>query len=96
MPTSNPETIALNQPRLPVTLGSIEEFANDPVLQMRRLWARHGEVCALQQDSQRLHFVFGPEYTRQVLSDEQRFHALFFAVRGPRKSACSGGSLLAC
>jgi cytochrome P450 len=72
---------------LPVTLGRIEEFARDPAVTMRRLWARHGEVAALQEDAHRLHFVFGPQYTKQVLCDEARFHALFFAVRGPRRSA---------
>lgn len=72
---------------LPVSVGKIEDFARDPVICMRRLWARHGEICALQEDAQRLHFVFGPQYIRQVLSDESRFHALFFAVRGSRKSA---------
>jgi cytochrome P450 len=72
---------------LPVTLGRIEDFARDPVVTMRRLWARHGEVCAFQDDTQRVHFAFGPQYVRQVLSDESRFHAVFFAIRGPRRSA---------
>lgn len=72
---------------LPVMLGRIEDFAKDPVVTMRRLWARHGDVCALQEEAQRVHFVFGPQYVRQVLSDESRFHAVFFAIRGPRKSA---------
>lgn len=73
--------------RLPVTEGTIEEFARDPVVGMRRLWAEHGDVCALQEDAQRVHFAFGPQYVRQILSDEQRFHARFFAIRGPRRSA---------
>lgn len=81
--SASPE--ALN--RLPVTKGSIAEFANDPVVCMRRLWATHGEVAALEEETQRLHFVFGPTYTRQVLSDPQRFHSQFFALRGSRKSA---------
>lgn len=72
---------------LPVTRGRISDFADDPVRSMRRLWAAHGELAALQEESQRLHFVFGPRYTRQVLSDSQRFHSQFFALRGARKSA---------
>ncbi len=73
--------------RLPVTFGKITDFANDPIVGMRRLWATHGEICAYQEETQRIHFVFGPTYTKQVLSDSQRFHASFFAIRGPRKSA---------
>ena len=68
-------------------LGRIEEFARNPVTVMRNLWARHGDVAALQEDTQRLYFVFGPSYIRQVLTDENRFHSQFFAVRGGRKSA---------
>lgn len=80
LPPTQPE-------RLPVSEGRIEEFARDPVVGMRRLWAEHGDICALQEDAQRVHFVFGPQYVRQVLSDEHNFHAQFFAIRGPRKSA---------
>jgi cytochrome P450 len=72
---------------LPVTVGEIAEFARDPYVCMHDLWRRHGEVAALQEDAQRLYFVFGPEYTRQVLSDSQRFHSQFFAIRGSRNSA---------
>lgn len=72
---------------LPITLGSIAGFADDPALCMRQLRSRHGEIAALQEGSHRVHFVFGPNYTRQVLSDNQRFHSQFFAIRGPRRSA---------
>jgi cytochrome P450 len=74
-------------PELPVTLGAISDFARDPYVCMNDLWERHGEIAALQEDTQRIHFVFGPEYTKQVLSDPQRFHSRFFAIRGPRNSA---------
>lgn len=77
----------LVSPHLPVTVGEIAQFARDPIDCMRGLWRTHGEIAALQEDTQRLHFVFGPEYTKQVLSDSQRFHSWFFAVRGPRHSA---------
>lgn len=72
---------------LPITHGRIADFAADPASCMRALHAAHGDVCALQEGSQRLYFVFGPNHTRQVLSDSQRFHSQFFAIRGPRKSA---------
>lgn len=72
---------------LPVTVGRIADFAADPIVCMRRLWARHGDVAALQEGTQRIYFVFGPEYNKQVLSDAQRFHSRFFTLRGPRNSA---------
>lgn len=72
---------------LPVTVGRIADFADDPVVCMRRLWARHGHIAALQEDTQRVYFIFGPEYNKQVLSDSQRFHSRFFTLRGPRRSA---------
>lgn len=72
---------------LPITKGRIADFADDPAVCMRNLWRTHGEVAALEEGDQRLYFVFGPTYTRQVLSDAQRFHSQFFAIRGPRKSA---------
>jgi cytochrome P450 len=87
MPVEITDSPTPSAPKLPVTVGRFEDFARDPVSSMRQLWARHGEVCALQEDALRVHFVFGPEYIRQVLTDEARFHSQFFAVRGPRKSA---------
>ncbi|WP_437202587.1 cytochrome P450 [Planctomicrobium sp. SH664] len=72
---------------LPVTHGRIADFADDPVSCMRQLWQTHGDVAALEEEGQRLHFVFGPQYVKQVLSDSARFYSQFFAIRGPRKSA---------
>ena len=77
--------IATGQP--PVLHGSVADFARDPIHTMRQLWALHGEVAALQEESNRLYFVFGPTFNHYVLSDTKRFHSQFFAVRGPRKSA---------
>jgi len=72
---------------LPITFGRVADFAEDAVSCMRRLRVAHGDVAALQEGTQRIHFVFGPTYTKQVLSDSVRFHSHFFAVRGPKKSA---------
>lgn len=72
---------------LPVTVGHIADFAHDPVACMRDLWVRHGHIAALEEDSQRVYFIFGPEYNKQVLSDSERFHSRFFALRGSKRSA---------
>lgn len=71
----------------PVTLGRIADFAADPVICMRQLHQQHGELAALDEDGQRIHFVFGPHYTKEVLSDSTKYYSQFFAMRGGKKSA---------
>ncbi len=80
-------TLRIASPVPPILHGSVADFARDPIQIMRQLWALHGDVAALQEDNNRLFFVFGPTFNHQVLSDSKRFHSQFFAVRGPRKSA---------
>ncbi|WP_010582668.1 cytochrome P450 [Schlesneria paludicola] len=75
-----------NEP-LPVTQGRLLDFPDDPIACMRRLHAAHGSVCAMEEDGQRIYFVFGPEYNHQVLSDSNTFHSRFFAIRGGRNSS---------
>jgi cytochrome P450 len=71
----------------PVTHGRLAEFPRDALSCMRRLYRTHGTIAALEEDGQRLIFVFGPEYNRRVLSDSKTFHSQFFTIRGPRNSA---------
>jgi cytochrome P450 len=54
---------------------------------MRRLYQTHGNIAALEEQGQRLVFVFGPEYNQQVLSDTRTYHSRFFAIRGPKNSS---------
>jgi len=84
---ANSPSLRLDQAQLPVTRGSLLEFPEDPIACMKRLYAEHGDLAVLEEDGQRLVFVFGPEYNRQVLSDSKTFHSQFFAVRGGRRSA---------
>ncbi len=70
-----------------MTYGELAQFAADPYACMRAQWETHGGVSALQEGDQRVYFVFGPEYNRQVLTDTQRFHSRFFAIRGPKNSS---------
>jgi cytochrome P450 len=72
---------------LPVTVGRLLDFPDDPAACMQRLYRAHGNIAALEEANQRVVFVFGPHYNHQVLSDAQRFHARFFAIRGPQNSA---------
>ncbi|QDT55038.1 Pentalenene oxygenase [Caulifigura coniformis] len=71
---------------LPVTFGEIAGFAKDPYACMHALWQEHGDVAALQEGEQRVYFAFGPEFNKQILTDTQRFHSRFFAIRGPKNS----------
>ena len=73
--------------RLPVTREPMSRFTDDPAACMRKLWAEHGPIAALEQDGRQLLFLFDPALNKQVLSDDRRYHSRFFAVRGPRKSA---------
>ncbi len=72
---------------LPITLGRLTDFPDDPISCMRQLQATHGDLAVLEEQGQRLVFVFGPEWNQRVLADEKTFRSWFFAVRGPRNSA---------
>lgn len=71
---------------MPISIGDLMEFPRDPIGCMRRLYDEHGEVAALDDGEQRLHFAFGPENNRTVQCDP-RFHSHFFAIRGSKHSA---------
>lgn len=71
---------------LPVTHGRLMDFPDDAVGCLMRLMRAHGHLAALEEDGQRIVFVFGPEWNQRVLSDPQTFHSRFFTVRGPRHS----------
>jgi cytochrome P450 len=73
--------------RLPVTQGRLLDFVEDPMACMLALRAEHGNLAVLEEDSQRIVFVFGPDWNQRVLSDCDTFHSRFFAIRGPRNSA---------
>lgn len=72
---------------LPITHGRLLDFPENPLRVMRQLHREHGDIAALEEEGQRIVFIFSPEYNQQVLSDGQTFHSRFFAVRGPRSSA---------
>lgn len=72
---------------LPITHGRLLDFPDDPVACLRALHARHGDICAMEEQGQRIYFIFGPEFNHQVLSDGHTFHSRFFAIRGGRNSS---------
>ncbi len=72
---------------LPVSHGSLLQFPENPVACMRRLHEKHGDLACLEDEDQRLFFVFSPEHNKRVLTDSATYHSRFFAVRGGRRSA---------
>jgi cytochrome P450 len=71
----------------PVTRVDLGEFSRDLFHGIRWLHGIHGPIAAIEDGGQRVVFLFSPEFNQQVLSDTERFHARFFAVRGPKHSA---------
>ncbi|HEX2475163.1 MAG TPA: cytochrome P450 [Lacipirellulaceae bacterium] len=71
----------------PVSQVDLAEFSRDLFHGIRWLHKRHGPIAAVEDGGQRVVFLFSPEFNQEVLSDTERFHARFFAVRGPKQSA---------
>ncbi|MEM1304230.1 MAG: cytochrome P450 [Planctomycetota bacterium] len=72
---------------LPVTQGSLADFARDVLGGLLQLHADHGPVAALEDGGQRVVFSFDPAVNKQVLGDTKSYDARFFAVRGPKRSS---------
>src|SRR3954470_3219630 len=87
----NPQTSHLDTAppvgTLPLSRIDFAEFSRDLLGNFRRLHELHGPIAAIDDAGQRVVFLFSPEYNQQVLSDTERFHARFFAIRGPKRSA---------
>jgi cytochrome P450 len=81
---------------LPITHVDFGEFSQDLFHGIRWLHERHGPIAMIADRGQQVVFLFSPEFNQVVLSDTERFHARFFAVRGPKQSAqrrCTCGLL---
>jgi cytochrome P450 len=72
---------------LPISRVNIVEFSRDMMGNFRRLHKQHGPIAAIEDGGTQIVFLFSPEYNQQVLSDTERFHARFFPIRGPKRSA---------
>lgn len=81
------DTLPLPEEPLPIRFGSLMDFPDDPIACMRSLQQEFGDLAVLEDNGQRIAFVFSPALNRRVLSDPATFHSRFFAVRGGRRSA---------
>lgn len=86
-PSAAGRTTSSDVAALPITHGRLLDFPADAARCLQDIHAEHGDIACLQEDDQRLFFVFGPEYNRQVLSDPHAYHSRFFSLRGSKKSA---------
>ncbi len=80
-------SLPLSAGRLPIRHGNLLDFPDDPIACMRSLHQEFGDLAVLEDQGQRIAFVFSPEYNRQVLADPNTYLSQFFAVRGGRRSA---------
>ncbi|HJQ82085.1 MAG TPA: cytochrome P450 [Lacipirellulaceae bacterium] len=78
---------ALTASTEPVSQVDLADFSRDLFHGIRWLHERHGPIAAVEDGGQRVVFLFSPEFNQEVLSDTERFHARFFTVRGPKRSA---------
>ena len=83
----SPDALPLSAGRLPIRHGNLMDFPEDPIACMRSLHAEFGDVAVLEDQGQRIAFVFSPELNREVLADSNTYHSRFFAIRGGRRSA---------
>lgn len=72
---------------LPTINGQLRDFSDDPIGCMRRLQIEAGNLVALEQDGQQIVIAIGADLNRQILTNGERFHSQFFALRGPKNSA---------
>lgn len=86
-PRSANPAVARAKSGLPLSHVDFGEFSRDLFGNFRKLHKLHGPIAAIQEGAQQVVFLFSPEYNQQVLSDTERFHARFFTIRGPRRSA---------
>src|SRR4029077_13612291 len=77
---------ALSAAEEPVSYVDLGAFSQDLLHGILGLHAEHGPIAAIQDGQLRVVFIFSPELNQQVLSDTTRYHARFFAVRGPKNS----------
>jgi cytochrome P450 len=63
-------------------------FYRDPIGYMRRLRQSHGNVVGWERDNGNIVFVFGPEYNRRLLTDQELFFSdPFNTLPAPPNSA---------
>jgi len=77
----------IHSPReIPVSSAKLSDFPNNPIACLQQVHEECGEIAAIEEDGSKIVCVFEPKLIQQVLTDSQRFHSHFFALRGAKKS----------
>jgi cytochrome P450 len=84
---SQPEHIPFSTQQIPEAHVKLSEFPENLIGCMRRIHAECGEIAAVREDGSTIVCVFDPKLIQQVLTESDKFHSHFFALRGARKSA---------
>jgi cytochrome P450 len=74
-------------PAAPISHLDVGNFSQDLMHGILHLHEQHGPIAGIADGLLRAVVIYSPELNQQVLSDTTRFHARFFAVRGPKNSA---------
>lgn len=82
------ETKSIYSPReIPVSSARLSDFPYNPIACLQQVHEECGEIAQIQEDGSKIVCVFEPKLIQQVLTDSQRFHSHFFALRGAKKSS---------
>lgn len=84
---TTPHSVPLSAAHKHIVHGSLLDFPQNPISCMQRLHSECGDLAVLEDEGQRIAFVFSPEYNREVLCNCNTYHSQFFALRGGRRSA---------
>ena len=84
---SDPEQIHITTDHMPEARVKLSEFPENLIGCMRRIHDECGEIAAVREDGSTIVCVFDPKLIQQVLTESDKFHSHFFALRGARKSS---------
>jgi hypothetical protein len=57
---------------LPVWHGRLFDFPDDPMACMRRLQSKFGDIAAMEEEGQRIYFIFSPNTTTRSSATARR------------------------
>lgn len=84
---SDPEQIHITADHMPEARVTLSEFPENLIGCMRRIHDQCGEIAAVREDGSTIVCVFDPKLIQQVLTESDKFHSHFFALRGGKKSS---------
>lgn len=84
---SDPQQINITTAHIPEARVKLSEFPENMIGCMQRIHEQCGEIAAVREDGSTIVCVFDPKLIQQVLTESDKFHSHFFALRGGKKSS---------